>query len=77
MEKRNGRGRMNEIKHGKYYTCKRLRMLEYLKKRGFEPRATIPDPTNIKYNWWLFDNTPEFERCVYEYFEQMKPAKIN
>ena len=66
---------MIENKHRSVYTCKRLRMLEYLKKRGFTPKATIPDPTNARYNWWLFDNTPEFERSVYEYFEQMNQRK--
>jgi hypothetical protein len=66
---------MNETKHKSYYTCKRLRLLEYLKKKGFTPKATIPDPTNTNYNWWLFDNTPEFEQCVNEYFEQMRSRK--
>jgi hypothetical protein len=47
-------------------------MLEYLKKNGYAPFATIPDPTNDRYNWWLFENTPEFEACVSAYFEQIK-----
>lgn len=63
---------MNENKHRDLYACKRLRMLEYLKRHGFTPTATIPDPTNARYNWWLFENTPEFEACVSAYFEQKK-----
>lgn len=66
---------MIENKHRDIYTCKRLRMLEYLKKSGFSPYATIPDPTNDKYNWWLFENSPEFEQCVNAYFEQLKNRK--
>jgi hypothetical protein len=52
-----------------YYTCKRLRLLTFLKDRGFTPFATIPEPTNIKFNWWLFDNTPELQSCLNEYFK--------
>ena len=63
---------MNENKHKDIYTCKRLRMLEYLKNNGYAPFATIPDPTNARYNWWLFENTPEFEALVSAYFEQLK-----
>ena len=63
---------MNETKHKDTYTCKRLRMLEYLTKKGYTPFATIPDPTNSKYNWWLFENSPTFEACVNAYFEQLK-----
>lgn len=66
---------MKETKHRDFYTCKRLRMLEYLKKKGYTPKATIPDPTNARYNWWLFDSTPDFEQCVYEYFDRMKTRK--
>jgi hypothetical protein len=47
-------------------------MLEYLKKHGYAPFATIPDPTNEKYNWWLFENSPEFEKLVNTYFEQLR-----
>ena len=58
---------MNEKK--RYYTCKRLRMLEYLKMRGFKPEVTIPDATNPRYNWWLFEYTPELQQAVSDYFE--------
>ena len=63
---------MNENKRKDIYTCKRLRMLEYLKNHGYTPFATIPDPTNARYNWWLFENSTEFEAVVNAYFEQLK-----
>lgn len=63
---------MTENRYKDIYTCKRLRLLEHLKKNGFSPFATIPDPTNDRYNWWLFEKSPEFEKCVNAYFEQLK-----
>jgi hypothetical protein len=68
---------MTENKYKDIYTCKRMRMLEYLKKRGYTPYATIPDPTNARYNWWLFENSAEFEQCVNEYFAGLKSKQIN
>lgn len=62
----------NENKHKNIYACKRLRMLEYLKSHGFTPFATIPDPTNTRFNWWLFENTPDLEKIVKAYFEQLR-----
>jgi hypothetical protein len=56
----------------KHYTCKRLRLLEYLQDRGFIPTATIPDAKNSKYNWWLFEKSPELEKAVADYFETLK-----
>ena len=55
-----------------YYTVKRMRLLQYLRAQGFEPYETVPDPTNPKYSWWLFENTPEFEKCVENYFASLK-----
>lgn len=54
-----------------YYTCKRLRLLEYLLRNGFSPESECPDPTNIKYKWWIFRNTPELETAIEEYFNQL------
>lgn len=67
---------MDGCKHKRdYYACKRLRLLQYLKERGFMPYATIPEPTNVKYSWWLFENTPELEACVEQYFAQLQKKK--
>ena len=59
-----------------YYTCKRLRLLNHLKSNGFTPFATIPEPTNHNYNWWLFENSPELEKCINEYFENLKQRQL-
>lgn len=64
---------MKDTEHKRdYYTCKRLRLLQYLKESGFTPYATIPDPTNVRFSWWLFENTPELQKCVDQYFKELK-----
>ena len=54
----------------KYYTVKRLRLLEFLLDKGFTVVKTIPDPNNPKYKWWLFENSVELEAVVTEYFSR-------
>lgn len=62
---------MEEVKHkSAYYTVKRLRLLEYLMNRGFEPVKVIPDPNNPKYKWWLFENSAELEKVIDAYFSK-------
>lgn len=63
---------MAELRHGEFYTVKRMRLLEYLLNRGFEPVATVPDPTNYKFKWWQFKNSKELEECIKVYFENLK-----
>lgn len=53
---------------GRYYYCKRLRMLEYLRNKGFLPTTTIPDMNNPRYNIWLFEWTDDFDSAMKEYF---------
>jgi hypothetical protein len=65
------KGRMI-MKHGKYYTVKRMRFLQYLLERGFTPDSTVPDPTNVKYKWWIFENSEELEAAIEEYFIMIK-----
>lgn len=57
------------MKHGPYYTCKRLKLLEWLLDAGFEPIKTIPDPYNWKYRHWLFQNSDELEAAIEKFFE--------
>lgn len=64
-----------ELKHGQYYTCKRLRLLEYLLKRGHKPFKSVPDIYNWNYIHWVFVNTPKLEADVAEYFESKQTNK--
>lgn len=63
MEERN-------CKHGEYYTCKRIKLLQFLMERGFMPESYMPDPDNLKYKWWRFKNSPELECSIDEYFNK-------
>lgn len=51
-----------------YYICKRMRLLSFLIKRGFEVIETIPDANNPSFNCWLFVKTPELMTAVNEYY---------
>ncbi len=60
-----------KCKHkGEYYTCKRLRLLQFLKERGFLPYMTLPDVDNPKFNIWRFKNSPELESALDEWFNK-------
>ncbi len=61
-----------KITHNPIYFCKRLRMLEWLRNRGYMPFKVMPDANNPKYNVFLFENTPELERDIELYFEELK-----
>lgn len=66
-----------QCKHGAIYVCKRLKMVRFLRDRGFIPFKTLPDKDNPKYNVWQYYNTPELEDAVTEYFVLLKAGKIN
>lgn len=39
-----------------------LRVMEQLVKLGHIPVATLPNPKNIKYNCWVFEQSEKFQR---------------
>lgn len=55
---------------GKAYCCKRLKMLEWLVKRGFMPVNKAPDKDNPTYMVWYFDNSSALEEAVNEYYRR-------
>ena len=62
----------NGCKHSReFYTCKRMRLLQYLKEQGFLPELTLPDVSNPKFNVWKFRNSPELEEAIDRYFEEL------
>ena len=63
---------MKTTKHGREYCCRRWRMLTYLVERGFMPIKTIPDATRADYKNWIFENSPELEQTIEEYFASLK-----
>ena len=60
----------NWHRENKYYVCKRMRLLEYLKDRGFLPVRTEPDIHKPKYNVWIYENSPELADAIENYLEQ-------
>lgn len=68
---------MNGCKHNSaHYTVKRMRLLKYLVDRGFTKYEVIPDPTNPKFNWFLFDNSPQLETAIESYFNELSAKKL-
>lgn len=65
-----------QYKHGDIYTCRRLKMVRFLRERGFLPFRTLPDKDNPAYNVWQYHNSVELEETIYEYFDLLKQGKI-
>ena len=63
------------MKHGQVYTCRRMRLLSYLKEHGRLPFETIPDVRNTLFNEWRVHNDEELEQLIDDYFEQIKTNK--
>lgn len=53
------------------YVCKRIRLCNYLRDKGFEPYKVVPDYDNPRYNVFLFTATPELNEAVIEYINQI------
>ena len=64
-------------KHGKIYTCKRIPMLNYLRRRGFIPYDTVAEPENPRFLNWKFYNSPELEDAIDKYFALIKSGIRN
>ena len=56
---------------GEYYICKRLRLLEYLLDKGYEPIRSIPDPDNWKLKNWIFKNSEQLTNDINDYFNNL------
>jgi hypothetical protein len=51
------------------YVCKRLRLLTWLKSKGYEPYGFSSDFANPHYNVYFFDkDEPGFKDALDEYF---------
>ncbi len=56
------------------FICKRMKLLYYLKTKGFYPIKQRPDNNNPNYTVWLFIYSDELQKTVDEYY-LMKPIK--
>lgn len=59
------------MKHGKYYTCKRPRMLNYLLNKGFQYESVGYDWFKPQYHVWVFKNSEALEEAITEYFNSL------
>lgn len=50
------------------FICKRLRLLEYLIKKGHEAIGTQPDVDNPYYKNWIFENNDKLTADLEYYF---------
>lgn len=57
------------------YVCRKLWLYEMLTKRGFEPYKVAPDKYNCKKLVWLYNDTPELQEVVKEYYAH--PIKVD
>ena len=53
------------------YICRRLRLLTFLQKKGFNYIASMEDKHNPKYFVWLFVDTPELREAIEDYYDQV------
>lgn len=65
--------KLTKSKAADYYICKRLKLLDFLMKKGFEVIDVVPDAKNPLYNCWRFKRTPEILEAVDEYYS-LKPT---
>lgn len=61
--------------HGEVYTCRRMRLLSYLKEHGRLPFETVPDVKNPLFNVWRFRNDEELEQLIDNYFAGIEANK--
>ena len=66
--------RKRNTMNSEYYICTRLKLLDFLQKKGFEVLETIPDAKNPKYRCWIFARSNELLDAVTEYY-RMAPKK--
>lgn len=57
----------NWHRQSNFYVCKRLRLLEYLRDKGYLPIRHEPDMYNPKYNVWIFENSEGLADAIEEY----------
>lgn len=65
----------NWHRESNFYVCKRLRMLEHLKKNGYLPIRSEPDINNPKYTVWIFKNSEGLADTIEEYLIEQEKIK--
>lgn len=63
------------MKHGEYFICTKLRMLDYLTEKGFHFERVTTDKQNSRYKNWVYKNSESLESAVEDYFTQCRERK--
>lgn len=58
-----------EVDPNKDYICNRLRLYNYLFKKGIFPKEVREDYLNPLYRVWVYEPTEELRTAVYEYYD--------
>ena len=53
---------------GKTYVCRKILLYNYLTAHGFKPFRVAPDKWDASRLVWLYENSPELEAAVEEYY---------
>lgn len=53
-----------------YFICKRLRMQQWLARRGFAPTQIVKDDRNPDFVNWIYVWDVEFEKARCEYLDE-------
>ena len=51
-----------------YYVCRKMRILDWLCRSGYQPLREQVDLRNTKYKVWIFESSPELLQCVEDYY---------
>ena len=51
-----------------YYICRKMRLLDWLVKRGHQPLREQVDIKNPRMKVWVYESTPELLDCVEDYY---------
>lgn len=54
------------------YVCRKIRMYDFLSKKGFTPFNVVTDKYDPSRVVWIYKNTPELEAAIEEYYSEIK-----
>lgn len=54
------------------YVCRRIRLYDFLSKKGFQPINVVADKYDSNRVVWIYKNTPELEAAIEEYYSEIK-----
>lgn len=54
------------------YICRKIRLYEFLTNKGFKPVRALTDKNDCKRLVWMYEDTPELQAAVTEYYSKIK-----